>query len=53
MTEDATSPELKALADVLIGVLVRGLIAEHESATDKLSPIRCKEMKDRDDENLR
>ena len=53
MSEDAISPELKALADVLVGVLVRQLIAEHESVIDKPTPNRCQEMKDRDDTDLR
>ena len=33
MSEQATSPELKALVDVLVNVLVRRLIANNERTT--------------------
>lgn len=49
MRLEADSPELAALADVLVGVLVRELIDQQESESGKPEPTLCKEVIDRDD----
>ena len=49
MRLEADSPELAALADVLVGVLVRELIAQQESESGKPESTLCKEVIDRDD----
>lgn len=47
MSDDAISPELKALADVLVDVLVRGLIADYKNTTGDSADLptrKCKQI---------